>query len=140
MADQPRSIRQQDRSRWFILAFCRSGMDIPFSNTLLIMNNLEKPSSINHNNRYIIIGVSLLILTILTVWTSYFTATVGVSIAIALAIATLKGSLVASFFMHLITEKKLILVILFFTVIFLFALIFLPFSDTMNNVGIPNDY
>ena len=114
-------------------------MDIPFSNTLLIMNNLEKPSSTNHNNRYIIIGVSLLILTILTVWTSYFTATVGVSIAIALAIATLKGSLVASFFMHLITEKKLILVILFFTVIFFFALIFLPFSDTMNNVGIPND-
>ena len=115
-------------------------MDIPFSNTLLIMNYLEKPSSTNQNNRYIIIGVSLLILTILTVWTSYFTATVGVSIAIALAIATLKGSLVASFFMHLITEKKLILVILFFTVIFLFALIFLPFSDTMNNVGIPNDY
>ena len=50
----------------------------------------------------------------------------------------LKGSLVASFFMHLITEKKLILIILLVTVAFFFALIFLPFSDTINNVGNPN--
>ena len=102
------------------------------------MNKTENAIASNHNTRYILIGTSLLVLTVLTVWTSYFTVTVGVSIVIALIIATIKGSLVASFFMHLITEKKLILIILLVTVAFFFALIFLPFSDTINNVGNPN--
>ena len=90
--------------------------------------------------RYILIGTSLLVLTVLTVWTSYFTVTVGVSIVIALIIATIKGSLVASFFMHLVSEKKLILIVLIITVVFFIALIFLPLSDTMDNVGNPNVY
>ena len=104
------------------------------------MNKTENTLTSNHNTRYIIIGTSLLVLTVLTVWTSYFTVTVGVSIGIALVIATIKGSLVASFFMHLVSEKKLILIVLIITVVFFFALIFLPFSDTMNNVGNPNVY
>ena len=104
------------------------------------MNKTENAIASNHNTRYILIGTSLLVLTVLTVWTSYFTVTVGVSIVIALIIATIKGSLVASFFMHLVSEKKLILIILLVTVAFFFALIFLPFSDTINNVGNPNVY
>jgi len=104
------------------------------------MNKTENTLTSNHNTRYILIGTSLLVLTVLTVWTSYFTVTVGVSIGIALVIATIKGSLVASFFMHLVSEKKLILIVLIITVVFFFALIFLPFSDTMNNVGNPNVY
>ena len=104
------------------------------------MNKTENAIASNHNTRYILIGTSLLVLTVLTVWTSYFTVTVGVSIVIALIIATIKGSLVASFFMHLVSEKKLILIVLIITVVFFFALIFLPFSDTMNNVGNPNVY
>ena len=104
------------------------------------MNKTENAIASNHNTRYILIGTSLLVLTVLTVWTSYFTVTVGVSIGIALVIATIKGSLVASFFMHLVSEKKLILIVLIITVVFFFALIFLPFSDTMNNVGNPNVY
>ena len=115
-------------------------MDIPVSNPLLVMNKTENTLTSNHNTRYILIGTSLLVLTVLTVWTSYFTVTVGVSIGIALVIATIKGSLVASFFMHLVSEKKLILIVLIITVVFFFALIFLPFSDTMNNVGNPNVY
>jgi len=102
------------------------------------MNKTENAIASNHNTRYILIGTSLLVLTVLTVWTSYFTVTVGVSIVIALIIATIKGSLVASFFMHLVSEKKLILIVLIITVVFFFALIFLPFSDTINNVGNPN--
>jgi len=115
-------------------------VDIPVSNPLLVMNKTENAIASNHNTRYILIGTSLLVLTVLTVWTSYFTVTVGVSIVIALIIATIKGSLVASFFMHLVSEKKLILIVLIITVVFFFALIFLPFSDTMNNVGNPNVY
>ena len=115
-------------------------MDIPVSNPLLVMNKPENILAINHNTRYISIGVVLLVLTALTVWASYISVSVGVSIGIALIIATVKGSLVASFFMHLITENKLILIILLVTVAFFFALIFLPLSDTMNTVGSPNVY
>ena len=97
-------------------------------------------SAFDPKMRYIIIGASLLVLTVITVWASFFSVTVGMSIVIALAIATVKGSLVASFFMHLVSENKLILIILLFTVVFFIALIFLPFSDTMNNVGSPNVY
>jgi len=102
------------------------------------LNKTEIAIASNHNTRYILIGTALLVLTLLTVWVSFITITVGISVFVALLIAMLKGSLVASFFMHLITEKKLILIILLVTVAFFFALIFLPFSDTINNVGNPN--
>ena len=115
-------------------------MDIPVSNPLLVMNKPENILAINHNTRYISIGVVLLVLTALTVWASTFSFSVGVSVGIALIIATVKGSLVASYFMHLISENKLILIILLFTIVFFIALIFLPLSDIMNTVGSPNVY
>ena len=90
--------------------------------------------------RYVLIGALLLVLTVVTVWTSTFSFSVGVSVGIALIIATVKGSLVASYFMHLISENKLILIILLFTIVFFIALIFLPLSDIMNTVGSPNVY
>jgi caa(3)-type oxidase subunit IV len=115
-------------------------VDIPFSNPLPVMSESGPLSLFDPKTRYIIIGASLLVLTGITVWTSFFSVTVGVSIFLALLIATIKGSLVASFFMHLIIEKKLILIILLVTAAFFFALIFQPFSDTINNVGNPNVY
>jgi caa(3)-type oxidase subunit IV len=48
------------------------------------------------------------------------------AIIVALIIASIKGSLVASYFMHLISEKKLIFAALGLTVIFFLALIFIP--------------
>ena len=90
--------------------------------------------------RYVLIGTVLLVLTVVTVWTSTFSFSVGVIVGIALIIATVKGSLVASYFMHLISENKLILIILLFTIVFFIALIFLPLSDIMNTVGSPNVY
>ncbi len=45
---------------------------------------------------------------------------------IALIVATIKGSLVACYFMHLISEKKLILAVLALTVVFFIALLALP--------------
>ena len=44
----------------------------------------------------------------------------------ALAIAAVKGSLVAGFFMHLISEKQIVFSILIFTFIFFLALLILP--------------
>ena len=48
------------------------------------------------------------------------------AVAVALVVATVKGGLVASYFMHLISERKLILWVLGFTVAFFFFVLLLP--------------
>ncbi len=71
---------------------------------------------------YLIIGGSLLFLTIVTVAVSYLKVSLVAAVTIALIIATFKASLVACYFMHLISERSLIYAILIFTVIFIAGL------------------
>lgn len=79
-----------------------------------------------HVRRYLIIGVALMIGTALTVWASYIDfGTPTMNIVVALVIATLKGFLVAGFFMHLISERKMIYGILIATVFFFAGLMYL---------------
>ena len=47
-------------------------------------------------------------------------------VTLALLVASIKGSLVACYFMHLISEKKLIYAVLALTVAFFIVLLFLP--------------
>jgi cytochrome c oxidase subunit IV len=51
---------------------------------------------------------------------------VPIAVSVALIVATIKGALVACYFMHLISEKKLIYAVLALTVVFFAALIALP--------------
>jgi cytochrome c oxidase subunit 4 len=76
---------------------------------------------------YVGIFVSLMVLTLVTVgaW-KFLDLPVVPTIAIALFIASVKGALVAGFFMHLISEKKLIYWVLALTVVFFFTLLLLP--------------
>jgi cytochrome c oxidase subunit IV len=85
-----------------------------------------------HVRVYITVFVSLMVLTLVTVGVSRFHFPVPIAVTIALLVATVKGSLVACYFMHLISEKKLIVAILALTVVFFFALLALPFL-TVNN-------
>jgi caa(3)-type oxidase subunit IV len=48
------------------------------------------------------------------------------AIIVALIIATVKGSLVASYFMHLISEKRMIYMALLLTVVFFAVLMGIP--------------
>jgi caa(3)-type oxidase subunit IV len=48
---------------------------------------------------------------------------VALTVTIALFVAVIKASLVACYFMHLISEKKMIYIILAFTVFFFVALL-----------------
>lgn len=91
-----------------------------------------------HSRVYFTVFGVLALLTVLTVAVASLELAVGIGIGVALTIAVLKVSLVASFFMHLISEKKLIFIILIFTVLFIMALIFLPLSDALTNVGTKN--
>jgi cytochrome c oxidase subunit IV len=49
-----------------------------------------------------------------------------IAVTVALLVATIKGSLVACYFMHLISEKKLIYAVLLLTAAFFAALLALP--------------
>jgi cytochrome c oxidase subunit 4 len=79
-----------------------------------------------HVRIYISVFVALLALTMITVTVSYLHLAIPAAIMVAVAIATIKGSLVACYFMHLITERKLIFMVLIITVVFFAALMALP--------------
>jgi cytochrome c oxidase subunit 4 len=88
-----------------------------------------------HVRIYIMVFVSLMVLTLVTVAVSYLHLPVHQAIAVALVIATIKGSLVACYFMHLISEKKLILWVMVLTVVFFVFLIFLPVFTVADRIG-----
>jgi cytochrome c oxidase subunit 4 len=79
-----------------------------------------------HVKVYITVFVALMILTVVTVAISRFHPPVAIAVTIALLVATIKGSLVACYFMHLISEKKLIIAVLALTAVFFVVLLTLP--------------
>ena len=85
-----------------------------------------------HVRIYITVFVALMVLTIVTVAISYLHLSMPIAVTVALLVATIKGSLVACYFMHLISEKKLIYAVLALTAIFFIALMALP-SLTHNS-------
>ena len=89
-----------------------------------------------HVRTYIAVFVSLLALTLITVTVSYMHFSIPIAISIALFIATVKGSLVASYFMHLISEKKVLYFTLLFTAFIFAVLITLPLFAHSNQVMI----
>jgi cytochrome c oxidase subunit 4 len=79
-----------------------------------------------HVRTYLIIGVALMIGTVLTVWASLIDfGSREINIVVALVIASVKGFLVVGFFMHLLSERKMIYSVLATTVFFFTALLYL---------------
>ncbi len=79
-----------------------------------------------HVRVYMIVFGSLAVLTVVTVAVGYIHLPIYQALVVALTIAIIKGSLVAMYFMHLISEKKVIYVTLALTVaflLFMFALV-----------------
>jgi cytochrome c oxidase subunit 4 len=79
-----------------------------------------------HVRVYITVFVALMALTIITVAVSYLHLPLAFAVTVALLVATVKGSLVACYFMHLISEKKLIYAVLALTAVFFVVLLALP--------------
>jgi cytochrome c oxidase subunit 4 len=90
-----------------------------------------------HVRVYITVFVALMVLTIITVAISYLDLSVPVAVTVALFVATIKGALVACYFMHLISEKKLIYAVLLLTVAFFIPLMALPVLTYFNGYWIP---
>jgi len=79
-----------------------------------------------HVRRYLYVFYALLFGTLITVGASYIPfGNHAINIAVALFIACGKAFLVAGFFMHLISERKMIYGLLAFTVFFFAGLMFL---------------
>jgi cytochrome c oxidase subunit 4 len=89
-----------------------------------------------HVRVYITVFVALMALTIITVGISYLHLPVPMAVTVALLVATVKGSLVACYFMHLISEKKLIYAVLALTAAFFIALVSLPLLTVHNGFWI----
>jgi cytochrome c oxidase subunit IV len=84
---------------------------------------------------YLYVFFGLMVLTVLTVMVSYFHLPVVFAVVVALLIASVKGGLVASYFMHLVAERKAIYYVLLLTVIFFLVLIFAPLSGYLDRLG-----
>jgi cytochrome c oxidase subunit 4 len=80
-----------------------------------------------HVRVYITVFVALAALTVITVGISYLHLPTDLAVTFALIVATVKGSLVACYFMHLISEKKIIYWVLALCFVFFLFLLFLPY-------------
>jgi cytochrome c oxidase subunit 4 len=88
--------------------------------------------------KYMIVGGILYVLTVVTFMVSKFDLAIGPTIALGMAVATTKATLVALFFMHLIDEKKVIYYTLALTVFFFVLCMVLPSATTHSAVGETN--
>lgn len=82
--------------------------------------------------KYMMVFGALAVLTIITVAISRLHLPMWQAIALGLAVATVKGTLVAAFFMHLLSERKLIYAVLVLTVFFFGMMIWGPWHHRNN--------
>lgn len=90
-----------------------------------------------HTQIYLYIFGALAVLTVITVTIGYLSLPIGAAVVVALLIAGLKGSLVASVFMHLRSEKKIIYWLLLLTFFLLLALFILIIASIYDFGGTP---
>jgi cytochrome c oxidase subunit 4 len=93
-----------------------------------------------HVKVYITVFVALMVLTIVTVAISRVHLPIHIAVTLALLVAIIKGSLVACYFMHLISEKKLIYAVLALTAAFFVVLLALPTLTHSNGYWIEEQH
>lgn len=87
----------------------------------------DSPEAIRKEIRkYLYVLGALAVLTVITVAIAQLHLPTGQAIALALVVATVKGTLVAAFFMHLLSERRLIYAVLVITALFFGMLMWGP--------------
>jgi|TARA_B100000085_G_C18134494_1_gene346698 cytochrome c oxidase subunit 4 len=95
----------------------------------------ESKESIEHHiQTYIRVFIALGVLTVITVAVSYLNVSFIEAFFIAMTVATIKGSLVLGYFMHLISERQMIIWILVATVTTFIILMFIPLISLTDQV------
>ena len=96
------------------------------------------PEAIKRSVRlYMMIGAALFVCTGITVAVNQVHLAIPLAITVALIIATIKGSMVASVFMHLSHEKKWIYGALILTLGGFLILMAVPFFTVNDSFGTP---
>jgi cytochrome c oxidase subunit IV len=96
----------------------------------VVKSQARDPHFKEHVRRYLFVFYALLFGTLITVGASYIPfGNHHLNIAVALFIAVGKASLVACYFMHLISERKMIYGIMAFTAFFFIGLMFLTLAS-----------
>ena len=90
------------------------------------MSESEAARVREHVRVYVLVFVALAVLTIVTVAISYLHLPTVLAISVAMVVATVKAGLVAGYFMHLLTEEKVIVWLLLLCVAFLLFLFVIP--------------
>ena len=80
----------------------------------------------HHIKVYMNVFIALAILTVVTVAVSFLDVSFIEAFFIAITVATIKGSLVLSYFMHLLEEKPAVIWILATTMLAFLILMFIP--------------
>ena len=80
----------------------------------------------HHIKVYMNVFIALAILTVVTVAVSFLDVSFIEAFFIAITVATIKGSLVLSYFMHLLEEKPAVIWILVTTMVTFLILMFIP--------------
>ena len=101
------------------------------------MDNVHHEHIQSHVRTYIKVFVALAAGTAITVMASNFRLGITLGIIVALIIATVKGSLVAGFFMHLLGEQKLIYWVLALTALFVATMVGLIMFTHHDQQGRP---
>ncbi len=89
----------------------------------------------HHVKIYMRVFAALLVLTVVTVAVGELTLSVPASMALGLFIASVKAGLVACYFMHLISEKKLILWVMALSLVFFLFELIIPVITEANNIN-----
>jgi len=97
------------------------------------MSEAEAARVKQHVRVYLTVFFALAALTIITVTISYLRLPTIFAISVAMVVATVKAGLVAGYFMHLISEQKVILWILLLCAAFFAALMLLPVGTQTGN-------
>ena len=92
----------------------------------------------SHVKTYIAVFAALAVGTVVTVLASNLHLGIILGIIVALLIATIKGSLVAGFFMHLVAERKVIYWVLALTATFVVAMVALIMFSHEDQQGKPH--
>ena len=92
-----------------------------------------------HVRTYMMVFAALAILTVSTVAASWLhLPSIALTVAIAMLIACIKGTLVACHFMHLISERKALYTVLVLCVFLFFMLLFIPTMTSTETEAIKN--
>ncbi len=95
------------------------------------MNQSDTATQVTPLGTYLGVAAALLVLTVITVLVS-FVHLGAFNLVVAMLIASLKGSLVVLFFMHLLHENRLYMLVFVASLVFLAVLIIFVLFDTMN--------